>query len=177
MIAEVWALWIDGVPAAQIARRVSHKWKKTVTKNMVVGALHRYGNRTGQRRLMPKRAEPKPFPAPKAPKKVMPVAKAPRDPVLTQLEASSKEGSFIHGKRRLKLVSGCTCKYLHGEPAERNFCGAPAVMDLDYPAMSRSWCAEHLTKVLIPRGSVPERKAVRTGGRVFWHPYPKAQTT
>lgn len=174
LISEVWALWIDGVSAAQIARRMSHKLDVEVTKNMIVGAVHRHGNKTGRRR--PKK-ETAAKPAPKV--KAMPMAKVtppPRDPALVALEASSSKGSFKHANRRLKIVPGHTCKYLHGEPADRNFCGAPAVTDLDYPAMSRSWCAEHLTMVLIPRSSVPQKKAVRANGRVVWIAHPKAQT-
>ena len=162
MISEVWELWLENLSARQIAAQLTHKWKKSVSKNMIIGVVHRYTNKTGQKRKTLSDRPKTSHPRVRGGRAMM------AGGVMKPREIPRK--AFIHAKRNLKIIHGKTCQYLHGEPADRNFCGAPVVMDLDCPLTAQSWCAEHLTMILLPRGSSPEKKAIRTGGRVYWHP-------
>lgn len=145
-ISEVLKLWIDGLSARQIALRMAHNWKMRVTKNMIIGAMNRYG-RNIERQIPKHSVKPKPKPIPK-------------------MKAAPKPVKI--GGRRVKEVVGKSCLYIHGEPSGRKFCGAPAVMDIDVPQTPHSWCAEHLNMIFMPRVARASKVPVRKDGRVDW---------
>lgn len=138
--------------AAKIAEAMADKWKMRVTKNMIIGAMNRYGRNVD--RMVPRRV----------------ITNKPRP----RRVAAPKPQIMETNLRRVRPVAGKTCQYLHGEPSLRNFCGAPAVMDVDVPQAGHSWCVEHLNVVLIPRSIKMDKIAQRVNGRIVWTSRPKS---
>jgi hypothetical protein len=74
-------------------------------------------------------------------------------------------------KKKVRFVVGNirgTCQYIEGEPAGRNFCGAPVVRDTGIPHAAPVWCAKHLRMVYIPRNLFRKKTATRQGKFVIW---------
>lgn len=140
-IAELHALLKTGIAYSKIAARLSAAWKVRVTKNMIVGAANRNGY--SRKRI----------------KKV-----AIKRPVVVKPVAAKKKVRFVPLVENIKG----TCQYIEGEPADRNFCGAPAVRDTGIPHAAPVWCEKHLRLVYVPRNLFRKKTATRHGKFVVW---------
>lgn len=140
-IAELQALLKTGIPYSKIAARLSAAWKIRVTKNMIVGAASRNGY--SRKRI----------------KKV-----AIRKPVVVKPVAVKKKVRFVPVVENIRG----TCQYIEGEPADRNFCGAPAVRDTGIPHAAPVWCEKHLRLVYVPRNLFRKKTATRQGKFIIW---------
>lgn len=140
-IAELQALLKTGIPYSKIAARLSAAWKIRVTKNMIVGAANRNGY--SRKRI----------------KKV-----AIKKPVVVKPVAVKKKVRFVPVVENIRG----TCQYIEGEPADRNFCGAPAVRDTGIPHAAPVWCEKHLRRVYVPRNLFRKKTATRQGKFIIW---------
>ncbi len=116
------ALWEEGLPTSEIGRRLG------VTKNAVVGKVHRLGLK---KRQSPIRQTVATGAQPKKPKKIAPPAPmAPMPP----------SGEIV----RLEELTATMCCWPEGEPGtpEFHFCGKPAVPDKPY-------CEEHCARAYV----------------------------
>ena len=155
-IADMVALWNEGLSYGQMARRLSVSWGTTVTKNMIVGVAHRHFPsivkqkkklRNEKRRAKGRKVQLK---------QLLPGLNA-----LFGIE-------YVRDRHKLHNVHGATCQYLHGEPRDRNFCGAQAVRDPSIPHAAPVWCAKHIRAVYMPKGVKKKKVAVTKGGRIVW---------
>lgn len=127
------ALWEEGLPTSEIGRRLG------VTKNAVVGKVHRLGLK---KRQSPIRQSAATTAQPKKPKKVAAPA-----PVAT---AKLPSGDVV----RLEELTAAMCCWPEGEPGtpEFHFCGKPAVQDKPY-------CEDHCARAYV-KVSKDKKKAV-----------------
>jgi len=127
------ALWEEGLPTSEIGRRLG------VTKNAVVGKVHRLGLK---KRQSPIRQAAASTAQPKKPKKVV----APT-PVAS---ASLPSGDVV----RLEELTAAMCCWPEGEPGtpEFHFCGKPAAQDKPY-------CEPHCARAYV-KVSKDKKKAV-----------------
>jgi GcrA cell cycle regulator len=127
------ALWEEGLPTSEIGRRLG------VTKNAVVGKVHRLGLK---KRQSPIRQSVTTSAQPKKPKKVV----APT-PVVT---ATLPSGDVV----RLEELTAAMCCWPEGEPGtpEFHFCGKSAVQDKPY-------CEEHCARAYVKVSKDKKRAA------------------
>lgn len=141
-IAELQAHLKSGTTYSKIAEALSKAWKVRVTKNMIVGAANRNGwSRKRVKKVVIKK------------------------PALVRKPVSEKKR--VRFEPVVENVRG-TCQYIEGEPADRNFCGAPAVRDTGIPHAAPVWCEKHLRVVYIPRGTRLRKTATRQGRFIIW---------
>jgi len=127
------AHWEEGLPTSEIGRRLG------VTKNSVVGKVHRLGLKKRQSPIrqaaagtaQPRKSKPQ---IKNAAAKTESVAPAPRP--------ARPTGDVV----RLEELTGSMCCWPEGEPGTPNFyfCGEPAISDKPYCA---SHCARAYVKV------------------------------
>ena len=131
------ALWEEGLPTSEIGRRLG------VTKNAVVGKVHRLGLK---KRQSPIRQTATTSNAPAQPKKPKKVA-TPAPQVST---AKMPTGDVV----RLEELTNAMCCWPEGEPGtpEFHFCGKQAVQDKPY-------CEEHCARAYV-KVSKDKKKAV-----------------
>ncbi|TCS61678.1 GcrA family cell cycle regulator [Varunaivibrio sulfuroxidans] len=110
------ALWNEGLPTSEIGRRLE------VTKNAVVGKVHRLG--------LKKRASP------------IRAASAPSTPKTERRKEAptATEAKIV----RLDALTSNMCSWPEGEPgtSDFHFCGSPAVTDKPY-------CAAHCARAYV----------------------------
>jgi len=116
------ALWEEGLPTSEIGRRLG------VTKNAVVGKVHRLGLK---KRQSPIRQSAATSAQPKKPKKVAAPA-----PTATKLPS----GDVV----RLEELTAAMCCWPEGEPGtpEFHFCGKSAVPEKPY-------CEDHCARAYV----------------------------
>ncbi|MBB4657906.1 GcrA family cell cycle regulator [Parvularcula dongshanensis] len=126
-------LWSEGLSASQIAGRLGG-----VTRNAVIGKVHRLG--------LSGRA------APAAPKPMAPKEPAPEPKVRT---VSMDPATFGEGRMTVSTIGTNQCKWPIGDPAseEFHFCGQGA-------ASGKPYCAYHSSLAFQPNSARRER--VRT---------------
>jgi len=136
----------SGMSYRAIAATLSHAKKIKLTKNMIVGAVHRHG-------LAVKLAG--------GPAKAKPKLETPR--VLKPAPAVARRTGRVTTE-----IKGKTCLYIEGEPKDRNFCGAQVVTDAGIPHAAPVWCEKHLSIVYLPKSRKKEKVATRIGRYVVW---------
>jgi GcrA cell cycle regulator len=134
------ALWAEGIPTLEIGRRLG------VTKNSVVGKVHRLG--------LPKRQSPINS-LPRTPRVSKPTA-----PVRIRQQTVPISADMV---KMEKLTVGM-CKWPEGEPGHEDFrfCGQPAIEGKSYCA---GHCARAYVKSTRDRGQKPQI-AMRMSSRV-----------
>jgi len=126
------AHWEEGLPTSEIGRRLG------VTKNAVVGKVHRLGLK---KRQSPIRQTSASTAQPKKPKKI--VAPAP-------VAANRPSGDVV----RLEELTAAMCCWPEGEPGtpEFHFCGKSSIQDKPY-------CEEHCARAYV-KVSKDKRKGI-----------------
>ena len=112
-------LWLDGLSASQIAQELGG-----VTRNAVIGKVHRLGLSGRRAPTAPTRAPETTFVrARRAPRTV--ASPRPRRPVLVVATASPEGPGLVHDMRQLGAHA---CKWPIGDPKTEgfSFCGRPA---------------------------------------------------
>lgn len=128
LVSEVAAMLKEGLSASQVARRMSGSLNLNITKNAIVGMCHRKGLKlNGRQPGLKAGGRPKGSGKPKQRKAAVPKCDA---PAFTELRGH--------------------CQWLHGEPADRDFCKSPAVRIEGARFASTSWCLEHAKVVYMP---------------------------
>lgn len=118
----------EGMTALQIARKLNHDFGTEFTRNAIIGKVHRI----------------------KLAFKTQPSSKAPRHDPQAKPKPRVKPPSARH--LRLQLINGTSepmplgdvdtgCRWLHGEPSRRMFCGSPT-------RPLSSWCPHHEARVV-----------------------------
>ena len=127
--------WEEGLPTSEIGRRLG------VTKNSVVGKVHRLGLK---KRQSPIRQAPTGTTGTAAPKKAK--AKAKVAPKTESAPAAPKAVRPTGEVVRLEELTGSMCCWPEGEPgtADFYFCGEPSVQDKPYCEVH---CARAYVKV------------------------------
>lgn len=156
-ISELQALLREDLSYQQAANRLSHEWGFKVTKNIIVGAIHRH---------LPKLVKLRAKHRVKV-KKTNSRKKQLRQ-LLPGLNALFGLPEPIRDRDRLSNVIGATCQYIHGEPKDRNFCGKQAVRDSSIPHAAPVWCAAHIREVYVPKALKKKKVAIKKGGRIVW---------
>lgn len=154
-ISEMQAMLREGLSYSQIAKRLSHSWGVPVSKNVIVGAVHRHMPKLVAIKAKARKKKQKTHQAPKVRREVL---KELTPPVMTH----------IRDAHRLSRVPGMTCQYIHGEPKDRDFCGLPAVRDSAIPHAAPVWCETHVRVVYTQRSVKKKKVAVKKGGRIVW---------
>ena len=134
-------MWRGGCTARQIANALNEHYGLSLTRNAVIGKLHRMGERRqpGQRaarasqrqtsRLLQRAQRHRPEPHP-ASVKAMPAAPAPERKRSAPAPASARRGVTDI----MKLKPGM-CRWVEGDKGAWVWCGAPTD--------GGSWCEEH----------------------------------
>lgn len=165
-ISEMQALWREGLSYAQIAKRLSHSWGVAVTKNVIVGAIHRHMPKLAKIKAKARRRKQG-----MSPKAVRLAKKEARKEQLKEI-LPGLNALFglkaIRDKHRLTHIPGMTCQYIRGEPKDRDFCGLPAVRDSAIPHAAPVWCEHHIRVVYVQKVAKKKKVAVKKGGRVVW---------
>lgn len=156
-VSELQALLREDLSYQQVANRLSHEWGFKVTKNVIVGAIHRHLPKLVKLRSKARVQKVKRTRVRKQLRQLLP-----------GLNALFGLPKFIRDIDRLKDVPGMTCQYIHGEPKDRNFCGKQAVRDSAIPHAAPVWCAAHIREVYVPRASKKKKVAIKKGGRIVW---------
>lgn len=119
-------LWEEGLPTSEIGRRLG------VTKNAVVGKVHRLGLK---KRQSPIRQSSGASSQPKKAKKVVATTAAPQP-----APAKAPSGDVV----RLEELTATMCCWPEGEPGtpDFHFCGKPAVPEKPY-------CEEHCARAYV----------------------------
>ena len=113
-------LWLDGLSASQIAKQLGG-----VTRNAVIGKVHRLGLSGRAAASAPSRAPRTATPRPKRPRRVAAAAPALRKPPV-QAYAPAPEGPGLIGD--MSQLGAHACKWPIGDPkvADFSFCGRQA---------------------------------------------------
>ena len=123
--------WEEGLPTSEIGRRLG------VTKNAVVGKVHRLGLKKRQSPIRQSSSS-------SAPKKAKPAAAAKPQaaPAQQRTPAPMPTGDVVS----LEELTSSMCSWPEGEPGtpEFHFCGQPAVQDKPY---CEAHCARAYVKV------------------------------
>jgi len=134
----------QGKTREQIAASLSALFNLTITKNAVVGRCHRLGmTSTHANRSINTKIKNTAVYGVKPADAADPVPKALKTYNDKPIVIGSKVRFQTHAPQNPGRPGGC--QYLHGEPVERRFCGAPTVQGR--ATESGSWCAEHYTVV------------------------------
>ena len=144
-IKTLMGLWEEGLPTSEIGRRLG------VTKNAVVGKVHRLGLKKRQspiRQAAAGSAQPaKPKAAPK------PAANS-STPPMPAAKAVKPTGDVV----RLEELTSSMCSWPEGEPGTPDFyfCGEPSVTDKPY---CEAHCARAYVKVSKDKKNKPNAAA------------------
>jgi len=117
-------LWLDGLSASQIAKQLGG-----VTRNAVIGKVHRLGLSGRAPASAPSRAPRTATPRPNRPRRAAvaapPLRKSPARP-LVRADAPAPEGPGLIGD--MALLGAHVCKWPIGDPKspDFSFCGRPA---------------------------------------------------
>jgi GcrA cell cycle regulator len=113
-------LWLDGLSASQIAKQLGG-----VTRNAVIGKVHRLGLSGRAPASAPSRAPRTATPRSRRPRRAPPLRKAPAPPPV-QAYAPAPEGPGLF--EDMALLGAHACKWPIGDPKspEFSFCGRPA---------------------------------------------------
>jgi GcrA cell cycle regulator len=113
-------LWLDGLSASQIAKQLGG-----VTRNAVIGKVHRLGLSGRAPASAPSRAPRTATPRSRRPRRAPPLRKAPAPPPV-QAYAPAPEGPGLI--EDMALLGAHACKWPIGDPKspEFSFCGRPA---------------------------------------------------
>jgi len=160
-ISTLIALWTEGVSTIEIGRRLD------VTKNSVVGKVHRLGlpkrvspigSQSRERKPVTAKPAPASAPAPaarkdSAVKQAIELAQQPRPAPTAASEPVPKANPVSMDK-----LSGGMCSWPEGEPGKENFhfCGAPVLEGKPY-------CLSHCARAYVR----PTRDRQRTGQPKF----------
>jgi len=125
------AHWEEGLPTSEIGRRLG------VTKNSVVGKVHRLGLK---KRQSPIRQSAAGTAQPKKAKAKAKVATPKTETVAQAPKVKRPTGEVI----RLEELTGSMCCWPEGEPGTQDFyfCGEPSVPEKPY-------CAEHCARAYV----------------------------
>ena len=141
-------LWLDGLSASQIAKQLGG-----VTRNAVIGKVHRLGL---SGRATPSQPQRPIFKAPRAPRPAVAAAPAPRRPVepATQQTAALARFSEEPGSATVLTLGAHMCKWPIGDPASDGFtfCGRRSEREGPY-------CTEHAHVAYQPQ----QKKGGRSG--------------
>ncbi len=146
-------LWAEGLSASQICYRLSFLGGSGVTRNAVIGKIHRLGlsGRAIQNRFRP--ATPKP----KKDRRKVVINRGGAGFMRNKpiLPPQTPEQLSLYKQRILALpptVHGieafdpsCQCGYVHGEPSEQARCGRPKVDGLRYCREHADLCSQGIT--------------------------------
>jgi GcrA cell cycle regulator len=113
-------LWLNGLSASQIAKQLGG-----VTRNAVIGKVHRLGLNGRAPASAPSRAPRTATPRPRKPRRAPPLRKAPAPPPV-QAYAPAPEGPGLI--EDMALLGAHACKWPIGDPKSHDFsfCGRPA---------------------------------------------------
>jgi GcrA cell cycle regulator len=142
-------LWLDGLSASQIAKQLGG-----VTRNAVIGKVHRLGL---SGRATPSQPQRPIFKAPRAPRPAVAAAPAQRRPIEPSMPASVPAPSFSAeepGTATVLTLGAHMCKWPIGDPSSDSFtfCGRRSEHEGPY-------CVEHARIAYQPQ----QKKAGRTG--------------
>lgn len=144
-----------------IAKHMARVLRKRVTKNAIIGLLHRVED-VYPRAKKPRRSRAQieidaanharlkaatcggKSQGSKGPSGQTPAGHQSCGSSGTQAGKPAKGKPSETTPRSLLPVHGKTCQYLEGEPRDRNFCGKQAVRDMLHPTTSDAWCAYHI---------------------------------
>ena len=143
-------LWLDGLSASQIAKQLGG-----VTRNAVIGKVHRLGL---SGRATPSQPQRPIFKAPRAPRPAVAAAPAPRRPLEPVMPSSHTPVPAYYpeepGSATVLTLGAHMCKWPIGDPSSDafTFCGRRS--DRDGP-----YCMDHARVAYQPQ----QKKGARTG--------------
>lgn len=114
----------EGMTALQISRKLNHDFGTSLTRNAIIGKVHR-----AKLAFKNEPCSKKPRHDPQAAPKPRPVRRV-RLKLVCDIAEPAPLGDVDGG-----------CRWLHGEASERNFCGAPT-------RLLASWCPHHEARVV-----------------------------
>ena len=126
-------LWLDGLSASQIAKQLGG-----VTRNAVIGKVHRLGL---SGRATPSQPQRPTFKAPRAPRPAIAAAPAPRRPVEPALAPQLPTPALVAeepGTATVLTLGAHMCKWPIGDPASDSFTFCGRRSDREGP-----YCNEH----------------------------------
>jgi GcrA cell cycle regulator len=143
-------LWLDGLSASQIAKQLGG-----VTRNAVIGKVHRLGL---SGRATPSQPQRPTFKAPRAPRPAIAAAPAPRRAIEPAAPAQLPSAAMIAeapGTATVLTLGAHMCKWPIGDPASDGFtfCGRRSEREGPY-------CSEHARVAYQPQ---QQKKGGRTG--------------
>ena len=142
-------LWLDGLSASQIAKQLGG-----VTRNAVIGKVHRLGL---SGRATPSQPQRTVFKAPRAPRPAVSASPAPRRTIEPSLASAQPVQPYVAeepGSATVLTLGANMCKWPIGDPSSDNFtfCGRRSEREGPY-------CTEHARVAYQPQ----QKKAGRTG--------------
>ena len=142
-------LWLDGLSASQIAKQLGG-----VTRNAVIGKVHRLGL---SGRATPSQPQRTVFKAPRAPRPAVSASPAPRRTIEPSLASAQPVQPYVAeepGSATVLTLGAHMCKWPIGDPSSDNFtfCGRRSEREGPY-------CTEHARVAYQPQ----QKKAGRTG--------------
>ena len=142
-------LWLDGLSASQIAKQLGG-----VTRNAVIGKVHRLGL---SGRATPSQPQRPTFKAPRAPRPAIAAAPAPRRTIETALPSHLPAPALIAdepGTATVLTLGAHMCKWPIGDPSSDSFtfCGRRSEREGPY-------CTEHARVAYQPQ----QKKTGRSG--------------
>jgi len=126
-------LWLDGLSASQIAKQLGG-----VTRNAVIGKVHRLGL---SGRATPSQPQRPVFKAPRAPRPAISAAPAPRRAIETSMPAQLPSPALAPeapGTATVLTLGAHMCKWPIGDPASDGFTFCGRRSDREGP-----YCSEH----------------------------------
>jgi GcrA cell cycle regulator len=142
-------LWLDGLSASQIAKQLGG-----VTRNAVIGKVHRLGL---SGRATPSQPQRTVFKAPRAPRPAVSAAPAPRriiEPSMPTAQAIQPYISEEPGTATVLTLGAHMCKWPIGDPSSDSFTFCGRRSDREGP-----YCMEHARVAYQPQ----QKKGGRTG--------------
>ena len=142
-------LWLDGLSASQIAKQLGG-----VTRNAVIGKVHRLGL---SGRATPSQPQRPAFKAPRAPRPAIAASPAPRRAIEPALSAQLPVPSLAPeepGTATVLTLGAHMCKWPIGDPASDSFTFCGRRSDREGP-----YCAEHARVAYQPQ----QKKTGRSG--------------
>ena len=142
-------LWLDGLSASQIAKQLGG-----VTRNAVIGKVHRLGL---SGRATPSQPQRPAFKAPRAPRPAMTSAPAPRRAIEPSMPAQLPAPSLAPeepGTATVLTLGAHMCKWPIGDPASDSFTFCGRRSDREGP-----YCADHARVAYQPQ----QKKTGRSG--------------
>jgi GcrA cell cycle regulator len=138
-------LWLDGLSASQIAKQLGG-----VTRNAVIGKVHRLGL---SGRATPSQPQRPTFKAPRAPRPAIAAAPAPRRPLEPAAPAQMPTPAMVAeapGTATVLTLGAHMCKWPIGDPASDGFTFCGRRSDREGP-----YCSEHARIAYQPQQKKP----------------------